>query len=323
MNSICIFAHFNKNNSLEDYVIDYLKTLRNFVDEIIFISSSDLTSEKKNLLNKIVREIIIKENKGYDFGSWKEGLIFLKNKYKNLPNEIILCNDSCYISKDLKKVMLCMRKKVDLDFWGITKNYILFRLHAQSYFIVLNSGPIRDKKLWEKINSWQHQNRKSDYIIKYEIGLSNFLLNNKYKMGSYVSLPLLRLALLSAKYKIIFISQYIKNLTIYFSIKIFNNKISSNEKNIQDLKSNLYFKQRSLERFIKGVIKFIFIFLDPLNANLTHMDSNDLMKINSPFLKVSAVNEIIKKENLNKLKIICQKKGFNFKNIINHQRNRS
>ena len=316
MNSICIFAHFNKNDSLEDYVIDYLKTVKDFVDEIIFISSSNLTSEKKNLLNQIVSEIIIKENKGYDFGSWKEGLIFLKNKYENLPSEIILCNDSCYISKNFKKAIIFMRQKKGLDFWGITKNYFLLGLHTQTYFIVLNSGPIRDNKLWEFIYSWEHQNRKRDYIIKYEVGLSKLLLKNKYKMGSYVNLPLFKLILLSAKYKIIFLSQYIKNLVRYLFIKIFNNSTSNNEKIIQDLKSNLY-----LKKSIKDRIKFIFILLDPLNANLTCMDSNDLMKINSPFLKVSAINEIIQKENLKKLKVICQKKVFNFKNIIDHQRN--
>ena len=244
-------------------------------------------------------------------------MIFLKNKYENLPTEIILCNDSCYISKNFKKSILSMRKKKDLDFWGITKNYFLLGLHTQTYFIVFNSGPIRDKKFWDLINGWKHQNRKRDYILKYEIGLSKFLLKNKYKMGSYVNLPLFRLTLLSAKYKIIFLSQYLKNLLMYLTIKTFNKNTSNNEKNIKDLRSNLY-----LKKSIKDRIKFIFILLDPLNANLTHMDSTDLMKINSPFLKVSAANEIIEKESLEKFKFICRKKGFNFKNIINHQRNR-
>ena len=81
MNSICIFAHFNKSNNLEEYVFDYLKTMKDLVDQIIFVSSSQIEAENINLLNKIIDKIIIKENVGYDFGSWKEGLLFIK---KNL-----------------------------------------------------------------------------------------------------------------------------------------------------------------------------------------------------------------------------------------------
>ena len=125
MKSICIFAHFNKNNNLEEYVIDYLNAIKELVDEIIFVSTSDIKPYKINLLNTLVNKIIIKDNKGYDFGSWKEGLIFIKNNYENLPKEIILCNDSCYISKKLvRKAFHKMRNNKMLDFWGITKLFI-------------------------------------------------------------------------------------------------------------------------------------------------------------------------------------------------------
>ena len=86
MKSICIFAHFNKNNNLEDYVIDYLNTIKELFDEVIFVSTSEIDKEKKILLSNIVSEIIIKENQGYDFGSWKEGLLFIKNIYEIYQN---------------------------------------------------------------------------------------------------------------------------------------------------------------------------------------------------------------------------------------------
>ena len=85
---ICIFAHFNKNNNLENYVINYLNTLRNLVDEIIFVSTTDIKTDKMNILDSLVNKIIIKENRGYDFGSWREGLLF-KNNYQTIPEEII------------------------------------------------------------------------------------------------------------------------------------------------------------------------------------------------------------------------------------------
>ena len=318
MGSICIFAHFNKNNSLEEYVIDYLETIKELVDEVIFISTSDIDKDKRSLLKKIVNKIIIKENEGYDFGSWKEGLIFIKNNYENLPKEIILCNDSCYISKNrFKKAISSMRINKKLDFWGITRNYS-FGLHVQTYFISLNSRPLNDNQFWDLVNSWKHQDRKINYILKYEIGLSRFLINQKYKMGSYINVSLIKLSILSIKYKIIFINEYLRNAIKYILMKNFaKNKKNKNSEKIKKLKANLFLKKRSFKDIIKGLN----IFLDPLNSNLTHLDLSDTIKINSPFLKVSRVQEILEKESLNKLELFCKRKDFNYKNIMEHQKN--
>ena len=318
MKSICIFAHFNKNNNLEDYVIDYINTIKELFDEVIFVSTSEIDKEKKILLSNIVSEIIIKENQGYDFGSWKEGLLFIKNNYINLPNEIILCNDSCYIAKNsLKKAISSMRNNKKLDFWGITRNYS-FGLHIQSYFISLNSRPINDKKFWDLVDSWEHENRKLNYILKYEIGLSKFLINQKYKMGSYIKLSFTRLSILSLKYKIIFINQYLRNAIKYLLMKnLIKNKNNTNLEKVEKLKTNLFLKKRGFQ----DIIRVLNIFLDPLNVNLVFLDLRDTIKIDSPFLKVSRVKEILEKEGFNKLKILCIKKGFNYKHIFEHQNN--
>ena len=56
MLTIYIFAHFNKNNFLEDNLIDYLKTIKELVQEVFFISKSEIDTEKllqKNIFSKI------------------------------------------------------------------------------------------------------------------------------------------------------------------------------------------------------------------------------------------------------------------------------
>ena len=317
MKSICIFAHFNKNNNLENYVIEYLNAIIELVDEVIFVSSSKIDKDKKIILKNIVSKIIIKENLGYDFGSWKEGLFFIKNNYLNLPNEIILCNDSCYISRNSIKKAICSMRNKKLDFWGITRNYT-FGLHIPTYFISLNSGPINNKKFWDFVYSWEHKNRKINYILNYEIGLSKLLMNEKYKMGSYIKLSLIQLSILSLKYKLIFINQYLRNAIQYLFMKnLINNKQSKKVEKIKKLKTNLFLKKRGF----KDIIRILDIFLDPLNVNLAYLDLRDTLKINSPFLKVSSVKEIIEKEGLNKLETLCINNGFNYNHIIEHQKN--
>ena len=316
MKSICIFAHFNKNDDLEKYVIDYLKTIKNLVDGIIFISTSDLKTKKTILLEEIVHKIIIRKNEGYDFGSWQEGLFFVKNNYKNLPQEIILCNDSCYISKVLlKKAISKMRKNKNIDFWGITKNY-LFGMHLQTYFIVLNSRPLSDKKLWEFLYSFKKQDNKVNYIIKYEIGLSRFLKKENYIMDAYINLNLIKHSFITTKYKLIFIKQYLLNLLKYLLAKSFlKTNSNSNVENIKEIKSNLFIKKTDLRR----IYKIIRIFTNPLSGDITQLSFEDLIKINSPFLKVTLVKDLIKKGNISKLKSFCNQKKFNYKNIISHQ----
>tara|TARA_S200000501_G_C20807396_1_gene736808 strand:- start:288 stop:458 length:171 start_codon:yes stop_codon:yes gene_type:complete len=56
MLKICSFAHFIKNNSLEDNIINYLKTIKELVKEVFFISRSQIDSDKF-LKNNIVSKI--------------------------------------------------------------------------------------------------------------------------------------------------------------------------------------------------------------------------------------------------------------------------
>ena len=56
MQTICIFSHFNKNNSLEDNLINYLKTIKELVEEVFFISTSAIDTDKflnNNIFSKI------------------------------------------------------------------------------------------------------------------------------------------------------------------------------------------------------------------------------------------------------------------------------
>ena len=319
MKRICVFAHFNKTNNLEDYVIDYLNALKELVDEIIFVSTSDIKPHKINLLKNIVNKIIIKENKGYDFGSWKDGLFFIKNNYENLPKEIILCNDSCYISKKiLKKAVSSMRKNKKLDFWGITRNFT-FGEHIQSYFIGLNYRVLKDKEFWNFIYKIKHQYRKFDYISKYEYGLTNFLLNKKYIMDTYINLDTSDIFLITFKYKFLKMIKYFFNVIKYKILNYFlKNKKNKQNISLIQYKSNAYTKEKNLYTIVRSVIIYFKTFM---YWNITPLNSQELIKMNLPFLKVSKVKEIIEEEGLGKLETICLKNNFNFKNIMKHQDN--
>ena len=94
INRAAVFVHYDKQNIVDDYVIYYLKELKIVTNTIIFVSTSDLANKERKKLEKYCDKIIIRENVGYDFYSWKIGLKILGTL--NIFDEIILCNDSVY-----------------------------------------------------------------------------------------------------------------------------------------------------------------------------------------------------------------------------------
>jgi lipopolysaccharide biosynthesis protein len=97
-NRITIFAHFDRDNLVDDYVILYLKGLREVSEKIIFVSDGKIIEEEKFKLSELCSDIIDEKHGEYDFGSHKRGFNFFKEKYSQefeSAKEIIFANDSC------------------------------------------------------------------------------------------------------------------------------------------------------------------------------------------------------------------------------------
>ena len=106
MKRTAVFAHYDKNNLIQDYVVYYLSELKKCAEKIIFVSDSDVLPEE------------------------------LKK----------MANDSCYAPLFPFEEMFSAMSKKPLDFWGATSSdsgikkedenvYCRFN-HIQSYFVV-------------------------------------------------------------------------------------------------------------------------------------------------------------------------------------------
>lgn len=193
-----IFAHFDKDNVIDDYVIYYLNALKKVAQKIIFVSDCDISQEEKNKLQGIADEIIAKPHGEYDFGSYKRGFLFAQeNNFLNDIDELIFVNDSCYGPfYPLENIFDKMNEK-DCDFWGMTQSRFGYRkrgfnpirkrqLHLQSYFFVLKKNVFLSKAFNSFINSVKKQNDKSNIITEYELGLSKILMDEEFKMESFI-----------------------------------------------------------------------------------------------------------------------------------------
>jgi rhamnosyltransferase len=153
MNNVCIFALF-QINGIKDYVFHNLNYLKNQLNcEIIAVSNTEISTEDCIKLNPFCKKIIVRKNKGRDFGAFKEGILSNFEEIKQADN-LILINDTILGSfVNFKEDFITFTKK-DCDFWGI-----LERGHKKplksficSFFMVFKSQILKSdcfKRFWK------------------------------------------------------------------------------------------------------------------------------------------------------------------------------
>ena len=186
-NRYAIFAGYNANQTIPDYVITYLKGLNEVTDGVIYIADSELKEEEYKKIKNLVIYTKHHRHNEYDWGSYKQGFNWLKEHgYLEKAEELILANDSCYAPlTSFKPMFKQMENRKELDFWGDLQNTV-FTNHIQSYFIVLRKPVINSKAFQQFINSVTHQKYSPMYITEYEIKLTPMLESLGYKWDSYM-----------------------------------------------------------------------------------------------------------------------------------------
>jgi rhamnosyltransferase len=190
MDRILYFVHYNKYNGLSDHVLYLLRTVRLLYTKVMVISNSPLSGEQSNKLSEVCDEILIRENKGFDFGAWKDAI--LKDGWEKLASydNLTLMNDTCFGPLfDLEMIYLKMEQK-DIDFWGLT-NYRKDKHgihaitkpadHIQSYFLCFNKNVINSDPF--KIFWWnvKYKNRVGEVIRNYETRFTRILVRSGFR----------------------------------------------------------------------------------------------------------------------------------------------
>jgi lipopolysaccharide biosynthesis protein len=180
---ICIFAHFDQESLVRDYVVYYLSALKFEGFEIVFISTAErMEPAELEKIKEITCKRIIRKNIGYDFGSWKTGIQFIEN-YQNCE-QLVFANDSVIGPVNSICEMFDHMSDSDFDIWGVTDSYEI-DYHVQSYFICFTKRVLQDGFLDKYAEMIQVEEAKQDVIDKYEVGLSQLALKLGYSMGAY------------------------------------------------------------------------------------------------------------------------------------------
>ena len=185
---IAIFSFYDKEGITDDYVTYLLDELLTVADRLIVMVNGVIDNESLHKLQKRTKEVIVRENIGYDAGAYKDALtnVIGKNVLAQY-DELIFCNDTFYGPfLPLKTIWEKMGEK-NCDFWGL--NYLDCELfpHIDSYFMVFKQSVLKTGVLYDYFcNVINFKTNDLDEVIAlFEDGLTMYLLDKGFKPVAY------------------------------------------------------------------------------------------------------------------------------------------
>jgi O-antigen biosynthesis protein len=170
-----IYVHWDARGQVRPDVLEQLRAYRAHAD-LAFVSAAPALRDRPGemaALRKLCDVVLVRQNEGYDFGSWQAGLAFCKPYLRN-ASRLILTNDSCYGPLNPLDVLFERLAASRADVVGLTESTAI-RSHLQSYFVAYGARLLRSSLFWlfwEQIGIWSS---KLDLVMAYEVGWSGVL----------------------------------------------------------------------------------------------------------------------------------------------------
>ena len=188
MKRLAIFAFYNGKGLINDYVVTYLKYLKELSDSIIFVADNEPNVKELSKIYPLVSHIESYHHGEYDFGSYKIGFRYAKEHYLlDDIDEIILCNDSCFCVDSLKPAFDKMATK-PCDFWSMTASNE-YEPHLQSFFLVVKKKLFNSEVFGNYLDNVKHLDSFLEIVNTYEIPLKKTFEKEGFKSASYIKAP--------------------------------------------------------------------------------------------------------------------------------------
>jgi len=215
---ICLFAGYDPDGVIDDYVVAYLKALSRHAD-IYYMADCVMTPAELSKLKGIAKGAWAGRHGAYDFGSYS---ILAKRLVGwdviDQYDELLLANDSCYLLSDFDAVFKRMDSR-RCDWWGLQatkginktrdvgrnrfrqpipletvrtsmldgfESADLYDFLIGSYFVAYRKPVMNDAGFRKQLNAVTVQPNKQNIVQKYEIGLTRYLINRKYLFDTFM-----------------------------------------------------------------------------------------------------------------------------------------
>lgn len=152
-----IYVHWDRQGELRPDLLEQLHQYRRHC-QVAFVSACPaLAADREALscLKTLCDVLLIRENEGHDFGSWKAAIRFCWPQIVAAPR-LILTNDSCYGPIHPLDELFERLERSRADVVGLTES-TLISPHLQSYFIAYRRRVVRApvfRAFWERVGVW-------------------------------------------------------------------------------------------------------------------------------------------------------------------------
>jgi glycosyltransferase involved in cell wall biosynthesis len=135
-NRAAIFAHYDPAGAVHDYHLEALTALRAAGCRVMLVTNAEqFGAAAAAQVASLVHDVLVRRNRGYDFGAWRDGLRALGDLHRY--DQLILCNDSVYGPFCPLEPLLAKAESDQADVWSMTdgRNH---GPHLQSYFLLFH-----------------------------------------------------------------------------------------------------------------------------------------------------------------------------------------
>lgn len=215
---ICLFAGYDAEGVVDDYVVDYVRELSRYAD-VHYWADAEMPTSELAKLDGITVTARAERHGEYDFGSYRRLVDAVGWATIESYDELLLVNDSCFLLRPLEDVFATMDAR-PADWWGLqaTKGIAQTREKATrlfrepiplesvraklidafeadyvydflvgSYFLAYRKPVIADPEFRRYLASVTRQDSKRSIVKKYEIGLTRWLIHHGHTFDTYIS----------------------------------------------------------------------------------------------------------------------------------------
>ncbi len=161
MKRLGIFVFFDRKGIVSQYIEYLLAELKSVITYQIIVVNGLLQPSSKEVLLRMADKLVIRENKGFDAGAYKDMFQrYVTPRELEKYDEIVLCNDSFYGPFFPFTEVWGRMEQSQADFWGFTrhpggifKNEKPFPAHIQSYFLTIKKSLFLNyefQRFWDK-----------------------------------------------------------------------------------------------------------------------------------------------------------------------------
>lgn len=165
---ICLFAGYDRDGIVDDYVVAYLRELSQYAD-VYYLADSDMQPEELAKLAPYTKGAWAQRHGQYDFGSYSQLAGRVGWDTIAQYEELLLVNDSCYLLKGLDAVFARMDGKA-CDWWGLqaTKGIIATRRNPGNRFQQpIPMSAVRNSLLDTFERDYQYDFHVGSYFVAY------------------------------------------------------------------------------------------------------------------------------------------------------------